>query len=113
MLYREAVMWKRLDHPNIVPFKGVTLDPLRVVSEWMPGGDLTGYISQNPQTNRIRLVSPAGPCPKRHLSYLPVDRYREGTRPPPSLRRGSRGPQRSELLITANLPSPSHQNSVA
>ena len=39
MLHREAVMWKRLTHPNIVPFKGVTLDPLRIVSVWMPGGD--------------------------------------------------------------------------
>ena len=49
-------MWKRLTHANIVPFKGVTLDPLRIVSEWMSGGDLTSYISQNPQANRINLV---------------------------------------------------------
>ena len=50
-------MWKRLTHPNIVPFKGVTLDPLRIVSVWMPGGDLTAYITRNPQTNRLNLVS--------------------------------------------------------
>ena len=50
-------MWKRLTHPNIVPFKGITLDPLQIVSEWMSGGDLTGYISLNPQANRIDLVS--------------------------------------------------------
>ncbi|KAF9644348.1 kinase-like protein [Thelephora ganbajun] len=56
MLHREAVMWKRLTHVNIVPFKGVTLDPLRIVSEWMPGGDLTAYISQNPRANRIDLL---------------------------------------------------------
>jgi serine/threonine protein kinase len=57
MLHREAVVWKRLSHPNIVPFKGVTLYPLQIVSEWMPGGDLTCYISVNPQANRINLVS--------------------------------------------------------
>lgn len=50
-------MWKRLSHPSIVPFKGVTLDPLQIVSEWMPGGDLTGYISLNPRANPIDLVS--------------------------------------------------------
>lgn len=59
MLYREAVMWKRLTHANIVPFKGVTFSPLRIVSEWMPGGDLTGYICRSPQADRIGLVSPA------------------------------------------------------
>jgi len=59
-------MWKRLTHPNIVPFKGVTLDPLQIVSEWMPGGDLTDYISLNPQANRINLVSPFLPPPPRN-----------------------------------------------
>ena len=52
------MLWKRLTHPNIVPFKGVTLDPLQIVSEWMPGGDLTDHIGSNPQANRINLVSP-------------------------------------------------------
>ena len=57
MLHREAVMWKQLIHDNIVPFKGVTLDPFQIVSEWMPGGDLTGYINTNPQASPIELVS--------------------------------------------------------
>lgn len=57
MLHREAVMWKRLIHANIVPFIGVTLDPLQIVSEWMPGGDLTSYIDVNPQASRVDLVS--------------------------------------------------------
>ena len=58
MLYREAVIWTRLTHPNIVPFKGVTLDPLQIVSERMLGGDLTEYIRGYPQANRVHLVSP-------------------------------------------------------
>ena len=49
-------MWKRLDHPNIVAFKGITLNPLQLVSEWMPGGELRNYIKQNPDTIRINLV---------------------------------------------------------
>ena len=58
MLNREALIWKRLIHPNIVPFTGVTLDPLQIVSEWMSGGDLPIYIKSHPDANRVTLVSP-------------------------------------------------------
>ena len=51
-------MWKRLRHQNIVPFIGVTQDPLQFVSEWMPNGDLMAYLGKNPGANRIALVSP-------------------------------------------------------
>ena len=50
-------MWKRLIHPNIVPFVGVTVDPPQIASEWMPGGNLTSYIKSNPRKDRVSLVS--------------------------------------------------------
>ena len=71
MLHREAVMWKRLIHANIVPFIGVTLDPLQIVSEWMPGGDLTDYIGLNPPADRVNLVSPFWSLPET-LPYFPA-----------------------------------------
>ena len=49
-------MWKRLEHPNIVGFIGVTQNPLQFVSEWMPNGTLTEYLDVNPDANRIGLV---------------------------------------------------------
>ena len=52
-------MWKRLNHPNIVPFIGVTTDPLQVVSEWMPNGTLMEFIKENPGANLIGLVGPS------------------------------------------------------
>ena len=55
--FKEVVIWKRLRHPNIVSFIGVTTDPLQMVSEWMPGGTLTKYVENNPGANRIGLVS--------------------------------------------------------
>jgi len=58
MLYREAVIWKRLKHVNVVPFIGVTFDPPQVVSEWISGEDLTTHVKFNPRTSRITLVSP-------------------------------------------------------
>ena len=51
-------MWKKLKHPNIVPFVGVTTDPLQVVWEWMPNGNLMEFVTRNPGANRIGLVSP-------------------------------------------------------
>ena len=54
---KEAVVWKRLKHPNIVPFIGVTTDPLQIISEWMPNGTLTEFIERSPDASRIDLVS--------------------------------------------------------
>ena len=55
--FEEAVIQKRLRHPSIVPFVGVTTDPFQVISEWMPNGNITGFIKKNPDANRISLVS--------------------------------------------------------
>ena len=56
MLCREAVMWKTLKHPNILPLLGATISPLQLVSAFMPAGDLSKYIPKNPDANRIGLV---------------------------------------------------------
>lgn len=49
-------MWKNLNHPNIVPFEGVTLDPLQLVSEWMPGGELRNYVKSSREMDLLSLV---------------------------------------------------------
>ena len=56
---KEAVLWRRLKHPNVVPFLGVnsTLFELCIVSEWMPHGDINTYLRADPATNRLALVS--------------------------------------------------------
>ena len=51
-------MWKRLRHPNIIPFVGITTNPLQIISKWMPNGTLMDYLERNPDANRISLVSP-------------------------------------------------------
>ena len=54
--YQVAVAWKHLAHPNVVPLLGITTDPLQLVSYWMSGGDLTEYITNYPDANRLSLV---------------------------------------------------------
>jgi len=51
-----VVVWKNLSHPNVVPLLGVTIDPIQLVSGWMPDVDLTGYITNHPDADRLNLV---------------------------------------------------------
>ncbi|KAF9789363.1 kinase-like protein [Thelephora terrestris] len=55
-LCKEAVMWKHLEHNNIVPFLGITMEPFQLVSEWMSGGNLSEHIREHPDANRLGLV---------------------------------------------------------
>ena len=51
-----VVVWKNLWHPNVVPLLGVTADPIQLVLGWMPDFDLTGYITNHPDADRLNLV---------------------------------------------------------
>ena len=53
------MVWKHVSHPNVVPFKGTTLEPLRLVADWMPGGELRDYVKKNRDINLVRLVGPS------------------------------------------------------
>ncbi|KAF9649285.1 kinase-like protein [Thelephora ganbajun] len=57
IFYREAITWKRLTHPNIVPLLGLTIAPLQLISSWMPGGTLREYIGKHPDSDRPGLLS--------------------------------------------------------
>ena len=56
---KEVAMWKRIFHPNIVPFLGVSEGPapISMVSEWMPNGNVREYVAKNPEVSRLQLVS--------------------------------------------------------
>ena len=58
---REAVAWKHLRHPNILPLLGVTVngDRFAMVSEWMKNGNINEFVEKNKHANRTELVS----CP--------------------------------------------------
>lgn len=51
-------MWKRIEHPNIVPFIGISeTPPLEIVYDWMEHGKITEYVRGHPGADRIGLVS--------------------------------------------------------
>ena len=64
---REIIGWKHLSHPNILPLLGVSVsvDPrcFRILTEWMPNGNVIQYTISNPEANRLQLVSPLAVSP--------------------------------------------------
>lgn len=58
---KEAVAWKHLRHPNILPLLGATLreNRLCLISEWMDQGNIIDYLGrkEHSEVNRIELVS--------------------------------------------------------
>ena len=63
-------MWRRLQHPNIVPFLGVPSpipQPFEVACGLTENGRITEYVRKNPAVDRIGLVS--GSLPTAALSF--------------------------------------------
>jgi serine/threonine protein kinase len=59
-LAREVLIWKELDHPNIIQFLGVDTTlrhPLYcLISPWMKNGNVKTYLKHNPDADRLALV---------------------------------------------------------
>jgi serine/threonine protein kinase len=62
-------VWKRLQHPNIVPFLGVptNIPPFEIVCEWMENHRITEYVRKNPGADRVDLVSGFAPTITRRV----------------------------------------------
>ena len=54
--HQVAVTSKHLLHQNIVRTLGVNVEPFEFISNWMPGGDLSGYVARHPNVDRRSLV---------------------------------------------------------
>ncbi|KAF9789351.1 kinase-like domain-containing protein [Thelephora terrestris] len=55
-IYAEVILWKHMDHPNILPLLGVTGIPFQPVLKWVAGGNLMEYITRHPLTDRLGLL---------------------------------------------------------
>lgn len=63
-LCQEAVLWKMMDHPNVLNFIGICrLNDVRLqsgialASPWMKNGNLLAYVENIKSVNRSTLVS--------------------------------------------------------
>ncbi|KDQ08547.1 hypothetical protein BOTBODRAFT_97087, partial [Botryobasidium botryosum FD-172 SS1] len=57
LLY-EASIWRRLNHPNIVPFLGLpSIDGLpHLMSPFMKNSTADDFVKKNPDVNRVQLL---------------------------------------------------------
>ena len=57
-LWTNGIIWKRLQHPNVVPFLGFgsVAPPFSLVYPWMSNGSLSEYVRQNPSADKLGLV---------------------------------------------------------
>ena len=55
---KEAMTWKALSHPNVLPLLGVIMAEkhFALVSEWMTNGSINEFIVANRTANRFKLV---------------------------------------------------------
>ena len=56
---KEAIRWKALNHPNVLPLLGVTMgeNQFVMVSEWMGNGNINKFIQSHQDVDRFELVS--------------------------------------------------------
>ena len=75
---KEAVVWKNLNHPNVLPLLGITVDPsqLQLVSKWVSGGNMREYIKKYPDADRRRMVGAPFVIAVRRITLLPAVRRR-------------------------------------
>ncbi|KAF9787364.1 kinase-like domain-containing protein [Thelephora terrestris] len=54
---KEAITWKILRHPNVLPLIGVTMTEAKfaLVSDWMTNGNLNEFVEANPKADRLKL----------------------------------------------------------
>ena len=60
-VFKEALLWGHLSHPNILPFYGIyhledAHGRISFVSPWMENGNVTEYLKKHPLANRLLLV---------------------------------------------------------
>ena len=57
---KEVVMWKFLQHPNVLPLIGVSMSKTQfaMVSRWMANGTVDEYVKAHSRVDRLRLVGP-------------------------------------------------------
>ncbi|KAJ7586154.1 kinase-like domain-containing protein [Mycena floridula] len=58
---REALVWRQLNHPNVLPFLGVNVDLFApsfcLISPWMSNGNLMQFLQRNPDFDRRNAIT--------------------------------------------------------
>ena len=60
---KEVIVWRHVSSPNVLKFNGVFYhnDVPAIVTPWMAHGNITEYLENHPDADRLRLVSLCSP----------------------------------------------------
>ena len=83
--HQAVIVWKHLAHRNIIPLLGVTTDPFQLISVWTSDEDLTDYIKNHLEADRLSLVGTPSVALFGELTPSPVIRCRRRSQLPPLL----------------------------
>jgi len=66
-----GVIWKRLQHPNVVNFLGfgAGVPPFSLVYHWVSNESLSDYVRENPDVDKLDLVSSCSRCGRRCVEW--------------------------------------------
>ncbi|KAJ3565272.1 hypothetical protein NP233_g7743 [Leucocoprinus birnbaumii] len=55
---KDLTIWRKLDHPNVVPLYGIFYEESDIysVSPWMENGTISTYLKNNPDADRLTLI---------------------------------------------------------
>ncbi|KAB5593151.1 Tyrosine kinase family catalytic domain containing protein [Ceratobasidium theobromae] len=55
---KELLIWSKLQHPNVLKLLGICVisGEIGMVSEWMPNGNVTEYVFNHPEADRLKLI---------------------------------------------------------
>jgi serine/threonine protein kinase len=85
-LVTEAVIWRQLEHPNLVPFLGIVQDQnmpfsiVHTITPWMSQGTLLDFIkspSYEADILRVQLVCAGGILKDLTQAYLSFEKSRK------------------------------------
>ena len=103
ILRQVAMVWRHTTHPNIVPLLCATIDPPQLISDQMPGGDLTEYIVSRLDADRTNLASDVSALLYNILTLSLVVWCRRRSQTSAFAQHDSRRPQRSARLFLASF----------
>lgn len=116
--YKELLVWKRLEHPNVLPAFGAApgIAELCVVCPWMSEGDLPNYLNNHPGADRASIMIGVA----EGLSYLHLCDVVHGDMKGPNILFDDRGiPQIADFgecsitfNPTANASTPYHGRTI-
>ena len=108
--HQAVIVWKHLAHRNTISLLDITIDPFQLISVWTSDEDLTDYIKNHLEADRLSLVGTPSVALFGELTPSPVIRCRRRSQLPPLLLCDLNGVRHCLVSRPATILTPTQQN---